>query len=480
MRPFEIAIHLSLATVLFGFLLFPHHRTRWINYLPILALFLVAIHLATEGYRWQMIPAYAVAGVLFLFSLRQLGGGVASRGVTSRLNSQKWVGVACVAGLLLLSLSATLGTILPVPALPAPNGPYPVGTTIYHFVDETREEIYNNNSNDKREIMVQVWYPTTSDNDAEVAPWIDHASTFVPALAEFSGLPPFMLNHLISLRSNSFADAPLAPSEASYPVIVYSHGWTGFRALNSNQMETLASHGYVAVGIDHTYGALATIFPDGRLVPNNPDALPNEDSVPAEVYDRASNVLVNVYASDVRFVLDQLAALNAGEREGRFTNRLDLERIGVFGHSTGGGAMVKVCSMDERCKAGLGMDAWVKPLEEQTITQGVRQPFLFMRSDKWTSGKNDKRLSQLIAASTGAHYRLAITGTLHRDFTMHSLLSPLITVMGVSGPLDGRRALQIMDDYLLAFFDKHLKGENVPLLDGPSPDYPEVQFEKDK
>ena len=142
--------------------------------------------------------------------------------------------------------------------------------------------------------------------------------------------------------------------------------------------------------------------------------------------------------------------------------------------------MVKVCSMDERCKAGLGMDAWVKPLEEQTITQGVRQPFLFMRSDKWTSGKNDKRLSQLIAASTGAHYRLAITGTLHRDFTMPSLLSPLITVMGVSGPLDGRRALQIMDDYLLAFFDKHLKGENVPLLDGPSPDYPEVQFEKDK
>jgi hypothetical protein len=29
---------------------------------------------------------------------------------------------------------------------------------------------------------------------------------------------------------------------------------------------------------------------------------------------------------------------------------------------------------------------------------------------------------------------------------------------------------------LLAFFDKHLKGLATPLLDGPSPDYPEVVF----
>lgn len=30
--------------------------------------------------------------------------------------------------------------------------------------------------------------------------------------------------------------------------------------------------------------------------------------------------------------------------------------------------------------------------------------------------------------------------------------------------------------YSLAFFDKHLKGLAAPLLDGPSPDYPEVVF----
>jgi hypothetical protein len=34
----------------------------------------------------------------------------------------------------------------------------------------------------------------------------------------------------------------------------------------------------------------------------------------------------------------------------------------------------------------------------------------------------------------------------------------------------------IQNVYSLAFFDKHLKGLAVPLLDGPSPDYPEVVF----
>jgi hypothetical protein len=34
----------------------------------------------------------------------------------------------------------------------------------------------------------------------------------------------------------------------------------------------------------------------------------------------------------------------------------------------------------------------------------------------------------------------------------------------------------IQNVYTLAFFDKHLKGLAAPLLDGPSPDYPEVVF----
>ena len=470
MRPFEIAIQCSLGIVLSASSLFPHHRMRWINYLPFLALLLLIAHLRAEGYRWQMLPAYALVILLALLSLWWLRHNQDDK-------PNKWVRRASIVGLLALGLSVMWATLLPVSSLPAPTGPHLVGTTSYQFTDETREEVYSAEANDKREIAVQVWYPTIPDSNATRAPWIRQAATFAPVLAEFLSLPSFALNHLALLESHSFANTPLALSDDSYPVLLFSHGWTGFPAVNANQMEQLASHGYIVIGIDHTYGALATVFPDGRLIKNNPEALPDEESVPQEVYDRASNTLVNVYANDALFMLDQLALLNAGQPDDRFTNRLDLQRIGVFGHSTGGGGMVKTCMTDERCKVGIGLDAWVKPLGKEGMMEGVTQPFMFMRSEAWIDGENDEYLAILRQHSALPHHVLGITGTTHRDFTMHSFISPLTTLLGLSGSLDAQRALKIVDDYLLAYFDQHLKGKKSTLLDAPSAAYPEVQFE---
>ena len=42
----------------------------------------------------------------------------------------------------------------------------------------------------------------------------------------------------------------------------FSHGWNGFAAQNSAQMVELASHGYVVAALQHTYGAMVTVFPD--------------------------------------------------------------------------------------------------------------------------------------------------------------------------------------------------------------------------
>ncbi|KPV48706.1 hypothetical protein SE17_36620, partial [Kouleothrix aurantiaca] len=75
-------------------------------------------------------------------------------------------------------------------------------------------------------------------------------------------------------------------------------------------------------------------------------------------------------------------------------------------------------------------------------------------------------------------YRMTIRGTKHYDFTMLPLLSPLAPALGLKGPLNGERTIQIITSYLLAFFDHHLKAMPAPLLDGPSTEYPEVTFER--
>lgn len=467
MRPLEIAILLLLAALLAGPLL--PARPRWWRWLPFVTLLVLGAHVLAEGARWQMLPAYALAALFAILSLWR------ARRAPPAVPRRRWRAIGLgVLGVLMLLLAALPPVVFPVPDIPAPGGPYKVGTRVFDLVDPARDEIYTPAPNDKREIMVQVWYPAEPAAGARTGEWMGRIDMAGPAMAHYLHLPSFALDHAALVRTNSYPDAPLAGAQARYPVVIYSHGWNGFRAVNTNQMEALASHGYIAVGIDHSYGAMVTVFGDGRVAMNNPATLP--DDAPPDVYQRASEVLEEVFAEDVQFVIGRLGAMNAGALAPDFAGRLDLERLGLFGHSTGGGAITLVCSRDPRCKAGLGMDAWLVPVPRTIIPGPLRQPFLFMRSEVWASAKNDARLAELYGGLAGPGYRMTIRGTKHYDFTLLPLLSPLAPTLGLKGPLDGDRTIQIITNYLLAFFDHHLKGMPAPLLDGPRAGYPEVVF----
>jgi predicted dienelactone hydrolase len=118
-----------------------------------------------EGYRWQMIPAYALSGLLFLVWLLQtivpagtaLGGG---------LDNRLAAGLAIGLGVLGLAVSIVLPIVLPVFRLPPPTGPYAIGTLTYHWVDAHRGEVFSADPNDQRELMVQIWYPAKKDPSA--------------------------------------------------------------------------------------------------------------------------------------------------------------------------------------------------------------------------------------------------------------------------------------------------------------------------
>ena len=57
-------------------------------------------------------------------------------------------------------------------------------------------------------------------------------------------------------------------------------------------------------------------------------------------------------------------------------------------------------------------------------------------------------------------------------------MSPLYQMTGLLGPIEGYRMLDITQAYVLAFFDKYLKGKEAPLLDSPADNYTEVDFRK--
>ncbi len=454
MRLFEITIALLLSL----YLLWPRPKPFAVRIAPSLALIVALIHLGVEGYRWQMIPLYGMSVLLAI----------------SSLTKRNWPTYASYLTIILLLLATALPILLPVPKIPAPSGPYAIGTSIYEMIDSSRKELYSD-KDEPRRIMIQVWYPAEIESTDVKAPWVTNASIFAPAIANFIEMPSYFLDHLALVDIPAYQNATLADSGKPFPVILFSHGWKGFNAQNSGQALELASHGYVVVAVQHTYGAITTVFPDGTVAPNNPNALPAEDDTLD--YEITARILVNQWAGDMSYVLDQLTG-PGNEAGDFFQSNLDFSRIGVYGHSTGGGAAIQFCGTDLRCKAVLGMDPFMRPVSAEVIASGVPQPSFFIFSQSWfdnTDSINNQLFNQFQPNNSNDFGAIYIAGTKHYDFSDLPLLSPIAPQLGLKGPLNGKRVTEIVNSYLIDFFEMTLQDKPSDLFNGRFNDFEEVK-----
>ena len=102
------------------------------------------------------------------------------------------------------------------------------------------------------------------------------------------------------------------------------------------------------------------------------------------------------------------------------------------------------------------------------------------RAGGWPDAEIEAHQNSMRAAYEGlfgAGYFMRVPGMFHSNFTDIASWMPLSGVLGLSGPIDERRAHGIVNAYALAFFDRHLLGRSGPLLDGAAKQYPEVLFE---
>ena len=495
MRLFEAITVLLLFAVWVSYLWPMVQRPRWLFVLPVLAVVAAIIQLGLEGYRWQMALTYALVAILFVGELRTFlrKANATSSPSTWRRRIRRIVGLTLA--FIALAAAAALPIALPIFQLPALTGPYRVGTTTFELVDQTRSEIYPPNTATHRDLMVQVWYPADPPSGTKPQPYWTNA--YGPYWAAALGMPGFAFDYLNLIATHSYQDVPIANALPTYPVLVFSHGTGSIVNQNTVQMEALASHGYVIFGIAHPYDALAIFYPDGRIVPSSPGQtavsqtpLSEEilathdrcsttpDPVAAEACWRRFLALspaaqngLQIWTQDTRFVLDELDRMNRGQRPNLFAGRLDLNRIGLFGHSFGGATAGEVCLLDGRCKAGVNLDGFQYG---DLLDHPVKQPFMVMYSNDGI-GSNDFMYNKV----ENQAYRVYIKGTRHNNFTDASLElgSRVGEISGLLGPIDGQRMETILNHYLIAFFDKHLMGIPSPLLDAPDPVFPEVNFQ---
>ncbi len=494
MRLFEIVVLLTISLTLVSYLLAPRTKlSRSRVYLPYLATLFIAIHLWLEGYRWQMLPLYAVTFLLLIVGLFQ-HKRTASAGPTEIASRKRrlLVGATAVLGLLVVALTSWILIQFPVRRLPPPTGLHAVGTTFVRFSDSERPETLTEDPSDIRSFTARVWYPAELPAGADPMPYQERS----PSVGSISpgGPPAFAFGHLHLCSSNSYLDAPVSDSKASYPVLMFSDGFLADFDDYQMLVEELASHGYIVFSLDNPYESQSVVQPDGSVVPFTEEhsaGFEQHMEVVVPLWERfwASNDVserseiakeilrsesfmdnvLNIRVADMSFAVDELERLNRGEVESVLAGRMDLSRLGVLGHSMGGAVAGQVCLIDARFKAGANLDGF----QWGDVVDGeITQPFMIMYSEMF-AGANDYVLDRF----TGSLYLLKFNGSTHMNFEDAPVMLPITRIIGMAGSISPTRMMRIVNDYLLAFFDEHLNGVAAPLLNAASPLYPEVQLE---
>ena len=497
MRPLEALLSIANLLTLFSFAVSQRHAARWMRHWATVASLVAIAQVLMEGTRWQMIPAYALT-TLFLTQLHLRFFSAGERDTQRTLKRSVLIGL----GALGLTISIAMPTLIPVFRFPQPTGPHDIGTLTYHWVDAARSDVFAADPQARRELMAQIWYPAKRNPSAARAAYMKDADAVTAAFARIHDKPAFVFGHFKYVTTHAVASAPVAEENTRLPVLIFLEGVTGFRQMNTFQIEALASHGYIVVALDQPGVAAAVVFPDGRQVAGL--ALPQlhpaiDRSYMPESSDNGAPQLngrvlqggsiVPALAQDVSFTLDRLADLNRADPNRILTGRLDLQRVGTFGVSLGGIVVGEACRTEPRLRACLVMDA---PMPTAVVEAGLQQPSMWITRDAasmrferqraggWTEAQIEAHQTTMRAvyeSLPGAGYFVQVPGTFHSNFTDIPIWTPLASRLGFSGPIDAQRAHDIVNAYSLAFFDRHLSGRQAKLLDGPASHFPEVRFE---
>ena len=332
-------------------------------------------------------------------------------------------------------------------------GPNEVGTRIYTWVDTLRYEWFTEMPNDNRKIVVQIWYPAISVS-GETTPYLDQWQRRIGPISEQIELPKILIQSIKDVQSNSYLNAQVDNRDSLYPLIIFSHGLGGMRMQNTIQMETLASEGYIAIAIDHAYDANITLFDDGGTADYRSGS---EGELSAEEFWDLRIPQINTRVADVSFVLDNIE--NLQEKKELFWSSINLDRIGIMGHSFGGATSIVASARDERLDVCITLDCWFLPVESNIIQSGMKIPFLFIGRPKWDTELNYLKLDSLISASDAPYEKLILPGTKHFDYSDTPQFNSLARKVGVAGKMPAHALRDTLNTRILNFYNKYL-GKN--------------------
>tara|TARA_Y100001970_G_scaffold3377_1_gene3898 strand:+ start:17616 stop:18767 length:1152 start_codon:yes stop_codon:yes gene_type:complete len=344
--------------------------------------------------------------------------------------------------------------LMPLKDLPKPDGKYIIGTDIFILEDKNRLETFTNDIKDYRKIIVQAWYPAIEPSDS-IYPYLDYKKIKVPYIAKRIDISEKLIKHINSVEANSYYKAKAKNNE--FPVIIFSHGLGGNRMQNTANIESLVSNGYIVFSIEHAYDANITVFNDTTFAEF---ASYLDDNVSVEEFYNTRIPQIRIRSNDISFLIDYITLLkNQKQYLGRIS---DINSIGVFGHSFGGGTAAVSSFTDTRIDACLALDGWFEPIPPYIIKEGINIPFLYIGQPQknWkTAPYNDIQLSAFHNNNKNDSFIIEIDNTKHMDYSDIPYLTIWSRLLGLSGK-DSKNITIDLNYTITQFFNTYLKNKD--------------------
>ncbi|MGG3506175.1 dienelactone hydrolase family protein [Paenibacillus lautus] len=371
-------------------------------------------------YTWGLF-----AGLLFILAFKEM---------VALLRKQKhptrYKAFSTVWKFLLLTLTVVI-TLVPVllfpqHRLPQVTGPYAVATATYSYKDKNRIEEFTDQK-DNRFVNVEFWYPEQADG--------------------------------------------------TYPLLVFSHGAFGIKTSNTSTFTELASHGYVVVSIDHPYHSFYTVSEDGKVVTINSEYMQEFNNANKGVYSvgeffELTQKWMKLRTDDMDFVMDTILE-QAEQKKDSVYERIDTQKIGVFGHSMGGAASIALSRERDDIDAVVNIDApFFSELVYDKVTNELKAkseaytiPLLNVYSDDvWIQldSSSSYIANRISNKNFKGAYNVHFKGTKHLSLTDLPLFSPILANLlqeGQEADIDKYYAIETQNELILRFFDYALKNQ---------------------
>lgn len=349
-----------------------------------------------------------------------------------------------------------------ISVFPKPTGKYTVG-----YFDSVLSYDYENS---KRTIGYRCFYPSNSTGKKPTKYFIDFemAEMFRKASAEFASDEKLkFVFELSELDTNCFENVNAAVSEDKFKLVVYSPAYGAHAWSNLIIVEELVSRGYVVLAVSPTGESFCTILGDKKIPADNEITDKFRTDVGKYMTDTKNGPLsewtpemlsdflekcaypasrIKIWTRDVIELVNKISQENENP-ESLLFGKIDCSEYGIFGHSFGGATAFNTTIFDKRCIAAINIDGWqfgANLTKRKLAVPGM----IILSDDNFFEGNYGKNNEEIM--------RLLIPEATHNFFCDACVLFPDFIRGLENTKIDGNILMDIMKDFVTAFFEKTL------------------------